>query len=176
MVKLCAVCLIAFVLFNGAGPAILLLSLRAVARAEMKIALKNKLSDSELETIVLPADARLAPASFQRTGSHEFRYKGKLYDIVRSEQRGNSLVLRCINDVREERLLKSMEDLVRKSMNKKKSQPHPLRLAVKHLITHAVLPSASLAFSTPVGALCWHDLTVSPLCACGDVPTPPPRL
>lgn len=35
----------------------------------------------------------------------EFRYHGKLYDLVSEEVRGNSIILNCINDKKEEELV-----------------------------------------------------------------------
>jgi len=48
---------------------------------------------------------KIANFDFIRVDKGEFRYKGKLYDIVSETKSGDSTTFKCINDKNEERLL-----------------------------------------------------------------------
>ncbi len=176
MVKLSAFSLILLLLFNIAGPAILLFALRSAVRIEMTALLKSHIADEELETIAVLHTKHEPDPAFQYINDREFRYKGRLYDIVRTEHRGDTIVYRCINDTREEQLFRSMDTLIKDTINQKRSSRNaPLLVAAKHLITNAIIwfiPALNLS-PTPLlqrrESACRLSLLIL------DIPTPPPK-
>jgi len=55
--------------------------------------------------------------------SFEFRYRGNLYDIVRTGQSGDTTFYYCINDVQEERLFAGLDGHVRRQMESTGGHP-----------------------------------------------------
>jgi hypothetical protein len=57
--------------------------------------------DAVVLTIINPA----TNPDFKWVDKGEFRYKGKLYDVISQQRSGTSLIFRCINDSKEEDLI-----------------------------------------------------------------------
>jgi hypothetical protein len=113
-----------------------------LAKKEMKRLLKVQAPASMLRVFVFPA----APAVQQRLGvrwieDHEFRFDGRMYDIVRSEQRGDSVVYTCIEDEMETRLFAGLDALIRAHMNSETKQK-AAESRVQRLLAQPFLESA----------------------------------
>jgi hypothetical protein len=66
------------------------------------------LPENQLDVLVFNAaefDSNNSGIEWEEEGK-EFRYRDKLFDVVKIEQTGNSVKIYCINDVKEEKLLK----------------------------------------------------------------------
>lgn len=61
----------------------------------------------------LPVDA-----SCQFEDANEFSYKGKMYDVIYEKRTGNMLYIACINDKKEEGLLKELSNIQLNQNNK----------------------------------------------------------
>ena len=137
--------------------------------------LKSDIPDEKLHTITV-SSAEQQSTDFQWIHKREFRYKGNMYDIVRTEQRGDVTVYRCIHDIEEEQLIESQKELVQETLNNKRSSSRlPLHSAIRHLITHALIwcapelsqyPSPVVFITSPCS-----PLQIIPT----DIPTPPPE-
>ena len=74
-----------------------------MVRSEMKNLIKaGYFKDS---FIVLKVDNPLLNKDFRRVGPGEFIFRDQLYDIIKEEKEGNSIIFLCINDKNEEDLL-----------------------------------------------------------------------
>ncbi len=92
-------------------------------------------------TILNPATNR----DFKMLDKGEIRYRGKLYDVISTRISGTSVIFRCINDTREEKLLARYEkysawvtgmNLPERSKNSK--------AMLHHIIKHALLNKYSI--------------------------------
>ena len=79
--------------------------------------------------------------------SHEFKYKGRLFDVVRSEPCGTGTVYWCINDIQEQILFAHLDELVKK----KSDQDNEGKTAAGKLFKFLTLwfPSECVIISLP---------------------------
>jgi len=94
-------------------------------RKEMKHRIKNGVPEEELALLKIPR--KLEEESnhvFQRIHEREFRYEGKMYDIVRQEQYGDTTWYYCVSDEKETVLFANLDDLVNReaSQNPQRKQ------------------------------------------------------
>ena len=71
--------------------------------SERIITLSFSLSDYEKGTLI------------QRVNEKEIKYDGKMFDVLSIEQSGESVILRCVRDVKEERLEKDFANYMDKN-------------------------------------------------------------
>lgn len=83
-------------------------------RKEIKLRIKQSVPEEELILIALTQEEA---ASLQWLKSYEFRYRGGMYDIVRSHTSGDSVYYMCVNDVQEEQLFVNLHEQVERQMN-----------------------------------------------------------
>jgi len=70
----------------------------------MKALMKSNVSQDKIEKIVINNNSQ----HFQRIHSREFRYCGKMYDIIKEVKKGSTTTFYCINDKKEEELMESI--------------------------------------------------------------------
>lgn len=111
--KLIAAFFIIALLFNAFGAYTMLESMRYSLRKEIKKKIKSNIPVRELHRLEFPMSV-LASGKSEIHWNHkgEFRYRGKMYDIVRRSVEKGCLILFCINDTDEERLFEQLEALV----------------------------------------------------------------
>jgi hypothetical protein len=63
-----------------------------------------KITDSEIQS---------ENSAFKWMEENEFRYKGKMFDVISSEKQGNVNIFCCLNDKNEESLMAQYEGLVK---------------------------------------------------------------
>ena len=100
------------------GTLVVLEMQRGEVRREIKQRLKAGVPEEALVHFTFPKDIESRPGSgFQRIHSREFRYRGDMYDIVRTEDLGDSVRYACIHDVKESRLFANLDELIRGEMS-----------------------------------------------------------
>lgn len=109
MRKIIAVLLSLCLLFNIFGFYTVYLISRRIVKAEMKQYIRELASDAELEIISPDPDAMRNPEVFKWIEQGEFRYKGKMYDVVRTEVNNGRVYYYCVNDTREEAVMHRFE-------------------------------------------------------------------
>lgn len=72
-------------------------------RREMKKEIVEGLAGEDLEVVIIPA-GRQSEFQWIKPGK-EFRYKGEMYDVVRSRVDGQNTYYHCIRDSREKKLI-----------------------------------------------------------------------
>ena len=164
--------------YNSAGHAIVFTALRYTVRQEIKALLKQGVPEGELHVLIIPKSVEFDPnSSFQRIHEGEFRYEGKMYDIVRRELRGDTTVYYCVNDVQEEKLFADLDEQIRSALPsstaaKSTSSIAALKLVIKEAIActgFRAMPPCRPYLPTRTGLHSFQ--AISP-----EIPTPPPRL
>lgn len=101
-------------LFNTIGHIIVFNSMRFAIRNEVKANVKKNIPLKELILITIDASNEKEIYFLEED---EFLYKDKMYDIVRSERKGNSVTYYCLNDSKEEELFANLNSEVKKNMD-----------------------------------------------------------
>jgi hypothetical protein len=103
--------------YNIAGYLLLFSVLQYRTRSEVKKTLKSSVPETALATFSFHTTSLASGAySLLWVDDGEFRLGEKLYDIVRSFERGDTTYLICINDVQEERLFEHLDNHVQREM------------------------------------------------------------
>ncbi len=139
-------------------------------RQQMKLLIKEQVADKEC---VIIAVTRSEAGELQWEKENEFRYRGGLYDVVRTETRSDTTFYTCINDVREEQLFASLEREVQRqtstdATDSKTTKNDGVRdhLPITRLILDPIGPGSSVTFFLA-------QPSPSPS---SEPPTPPPRI
>jgi len=82
-------------------------------RKEIKQRIKAGVPENELVLLKIPRALEEKPNPvFQRIHEREFRYEGKMYDIVRREIHGDTTWYYCVSDEKETVLFANLDELV----------------------------------------------------------------
>lgn len=107
MKKLAVILILGLFLYNIAGHYPVHKAMQYQIRKQVKRITKKSLKYEELEIIKIPVSyIKKGHKDFKLIHSKEFRLKGKLYDIIDQKQEGDTLILLCINDRKEEQLIR----------------------------------------------------------------------
>lgn len=101
MKRIIAIFLLFFLVLNTLGTIVYHYFNQAIIRAEMKALMNSNLSQNDFEILKIENNSKF----FQRIHKKEFRYKGKMYDIIREVHSNNATIYYCINDKKEEQLM-----------------------------------------------------------------------
>ena len=104
---------------------------------------------------------------------HEFEFNGTMYDIVKKDTKGDTIILYCINDEKESELIKSF--LKENSKEKNKSVPPLTKISLQNIITQALVKNSFYpeVFEQPYGYSAqflnnYKSITL-------ELPSPPPK-
>lgn len=94
-----------------------------VIRKSIKRQIKKGVSEKDLVLLKIPKWIENSEnEEFKRIHSKEFRYKGEMYDIVRSQDYGNETWYWCVWDKEETALFAQLDELFDKAWNKDPAQ------------------------------------------------------
>jgi hypothetical protein len=117
------------------------------------------------------------PQLFQRIDKHEFRWKGKMYDIVRNEKTENFMVFYCILDERENKLWERLEENIEEYLQQNPQKEKEKNGLISQLLKE-YLPSDSFEYQLSKT----HKISYPKLINTPDltfqaiqVPFPPPK-
>ncbi len=85
-------------------------------RHEIRQQIKAGIPEDELVLLKIPRSVQENRDEFQRIHDHEFRYQGKMYDIIRQENHGEATWFLCISDEKETLLFARLDEQVKKEM------------------------------------------------------------
>lgn len=115
-------------------------------KAQVQQQILKDLPDSSLETL------RLHPADLKRlawNNSREFFYQGEMYDLIRTEFQGDSLLLlHCLHDARETELFALMETCISKHCGNDPQTMHALK-GWFELFSEIDMPAAPVLYLGP---------------------------
>jgi mRNA-degrading endonuclease YafQ of YafQ-DinJ toxin-antitoxin module len=114
--KIVAISLLLILLFAYGGYWIVFKLQQYHIRSEVKQAIKNGISEEEISTFVL-ADLENLPANeFAWVHAKEFKLNGAYYDVIRTEVKGDSVLLFCFHDFKESQLFASLDRIIAMKM------------------------------------------------------------
>ncbi len=112
-----AISLLFSMLFQAAGHFFIFRIQQHKIRQEIEQQIKAGVSEAELVLLKIPKTLEEKPHStFQRIHKREFRYDGKMYDIVRQESHGDTTWYYCLPDEKETQLFANLDELVKQDM------------------------------------------------------------
>ena len=128
--------------FNSAGYIVVYRQLHKYFKQVGFKETKKNFTKEELTPIVLEEES----AHFEWVKPHEIRYHGSMFDIVFREKQGDSVILYCISDERENLLEQAFFTFLENDLP---SAPmHPLSKLLKEKLSEFYLPLYSLAFDS----------------------------
>jgi len=111
--------LLAVFLFNLVGYIPLFTVVRYSIKKEIKNRLKKSLSEDQLHVVSVSTD-RVAKLQWEEDG-REFRHKGIMYDVVRTESKNGVTYFHCVNDAQETKLFAHLDKLINDQLDTDKS-------------------------------------------------------
>ena len=138
-----------------------------LVQKEMYNILNDKLKDTEKLT--------LSYSDYQnnKIDNHEILVQGKLYDIRSVIRTGNIVELQVINDIKEEKILDNIKDLVNNSSNSKNHLPDHL-LKWLNLVFICPVPANNLIIK--YSSSCFLPFSELIISHQTDIWSPPPKL
>ncbi len=125
-------------------------SFQYAIRNEVKQKILHSVKESELIAIRMSvADMNSGKDGYKKTDDKEFVLQGKLYDVVRSKTIGDSVILYCINDIKEEQLFANLDIHVKHYMESNIPIKQKTNTLFKIIVTPAILQK-NVAFTQSV--------------------------
>lgn len=103
------------------GPVFIFKMEQYKVRKEIKTAIKQGVPEHELTVIRVDESNKW---ELKWIEGHEFRYKGRMYDVVRSERNGSVITYYCVHDKQEEKLFNHLDELVNRKMGNEQERDH----------------------------------------------------
>ncbi|MGE5520295.1 MAG: hypothetical protein ACM3VS_10245 [Candidatus Dadabacteria bacterium] len=168
--KIISIVTILILFISIAGYHLLFLLERWEAKCDIE-QLLHKGTHKDIKTIVVENTRR--NKEIQWVNDHEFRWNGKMYDIVHKQTNGSKTIIFCIADERESELIDNYIQLTQHDGKDQNSTISLLRL----LTTPCII--ANYIYSIPNNAVCSGEYPYfSPglLLMTADIILPPPRI
>ncbi|MFN0158357.1 MAG: hypothetical protein ACKVRP_09845 [Bacteroidota bacterium] len=168
MKRIVSIVLIALYLYNLFGYMGTFLIAQAQIRKEIKQLIKQSVPEEKLVRISITSETA---SSLEWIKSFEFRYQGKLFDIMRTEHAGDTTHYTCINDVKEQGLFAGLDEHVRRQMES------DARTSGANTAFKEHVPSISLT-DPPILLVCILKFCppLFPPSHINEVPFPPPKV
>ncbi len=114
MRRLLSIFLISALLFNIFGYYFTIQIIQKGYKKQFRKHIRYNANDENTEMLVI-SDAIIQQRNspFKWMEEDEFRYYGKMYDIVKSEKQGDTNIFYCVNDKNEEKLLARFENYLK---------------------------------------------------------------
>jgi hypothetical protein len=147
-----AILFLSIFLFNTAGY-FLTYALRSLeVRSEIKCRIKQGVPKEDLVIITIEQHQK-GEIIWKEEGS-EFIYRGKMYDVVRQNSEGSSILYECISDSQEDQLFASLDRQVLRELHsgssdkssEKKSATPSLRLFYSNQAAFSISPAECSLF------------------------------
>ncbi|MBR9976240.1 MAG: hypothetical protein KFF77_11710, partial [Bacteroidetes bacterium] len=105
--------------------------------------------EAELARFVFEADGRLAGGEHvEWVEPHEFRYRGVMYDVARSQREGVRTVHYCVRDDAETAVFAQLDRMAREAANGGETGERSERI-LRHLLVPILPPRTECASFTP---------------------------
>jgi len=112
--KLISIIAISVLLFNTIGNLIVFESTRYCIHKEIKNTITQSIPQNKLIAIIIDNKTK---KDINFVDDNEFLYKGKMYDVVRQQANGDTIIYYCINDNKEEELYANLNKEVKNNMD-----------------------------------------------------------
>lgn len=167
--------LLGLLLLQLQGPWIIFKLQQQAIRSQIKQQLKTGVPAEDLVTLrIARAWEEKGNDRFQRIHAGEFRFDGEMYDIVRTEVRGDTTYYTCIHDVRESGLFARLDEMTAESLQEPAMAGKRNRiiewLSLEYCASGITVPRAGNGFTVPHPVYAEHYSSVS-----RDHISPPPE-
>ncbi|MGB3947378.1 MAG: hypothetical protein WBM13_05320 [Bacteroidia bacterium] len=167
--------LLAIFLFNIVGYFIAFKIVQHKVRSEVKTAIKQTLTANQLTVIEIYKTGQ--NQLIWKEKNKEFYYKGELYDIVKTEEKTESIIYYCINDKQEEQLFEHLEEHVNNYMSenhfsKKSSSKKNHFDSIKLYLSNVV----ALTLATITDTTTFNTYSLLYTSSFIEISTPPPKI
>lgn len=174
MKKIAIFSLLAIFLFNSVGYFIVFKVAQLEARKEIKTKIKLGLPDNELTAIEFNKND-LTNIHWVKENK-EFYYKGKLYDVVKKDEKNSTIVFYCIDDKQEHALFASLNEHVDKYISSQDSRKNSSSKKLNnHVVKIYYSNSFGFNFSTHSNSLSYSIFTKNYLSEFPETNSPPPE-
>lgn len=110
-------------LFHGELHILIFKSFEAKYKKEVKQIIKAGIPDEKLVLKTFHKDIfENEFDNFKWTKKNEFRFKNEMYDIIKTEFKGDSVYFYCFHDLKESKLFKNLDQIVSKFFNEDKEK------------------------------------------------------
>jgi len=161
-------------LFNSFGYVLVYFEVKQSLKDDAFEKMKNYLSEEDLDIIVLnKKDLLRQSAECIFLNESEIKYKGKLFDIYRKYEKGDDVILYCINDEKENVVEKIFSTYIEDLITKSSEQP-AIRNILNIKISLGITPQRGSLFLNQIIDFIRFDkstLTTN----FREIPTPPPK-
>jgi len=114
MRRLLSILLVSAFLFNGFGYYLTYRIIEKGYKKHFRQHIKFNSTTENTEVLVISdTEIQSKNSPFKWMEEDEFRYHGKMYDIIKSEKQGNNNIFYCVNDKNEELLLSRFENYLK---------------------------------------------------------------
>jgi hypothetical protein len=147
--KILSILFLGLFLFNTGGYYFVFRYNQSLIRDEIKGMIRS--GNANAEYTVLRISSPLLDPGFKRIDRNEFRYHGRMYDIIREVDEGDATLFYCINDTKEESLLAGYDKILKGSSeygsHEKSNRAHAI---LYHIITLAIITYQETPVSYPL--------------------------
>ncbi len=150
---------------------------RGQIRREMKRRIKSEIPENQLHIITVQNTDD--PSITWMKDGKEFRYKGMMYDIVKSRKTDSTIEYYCINDIEETILFDQLDQKVQEQMDhqEEKGQGVPVKKLLKSISGNAYLIPSYQLFITVADQFTHQSIyTAMLLSPIREIVTPPPQV
>ena len=177
MKNLVKILLLCIMLYNFIGYYALFIVLIENAKEDMKEELKNTPDKKELTLLRLPySEGNVKDKDFELINEDEFSYKGKMYDIAKTEIDGKYINFYCISDSKEDELNLAVINHIQNNMNDNgglnKKESAPKKVPLKKYTIQSLESPAPEKRNTSRTYITHQFKTISTII---DIASPPPR-
>lgn len=175
--KVLPVILVILLLFNSGGFYIIFKSLQYRVKKEIKEQIKCSLPDTELTLIRINKKETRSASSLLKwyEEGKEFAYRGKMYDVVKQEIKGDTVYYYCINDIKEEQLFAGLNGILDKTMHGDGMKERVLKTIFQLSQNFYVLLKPPFSDERNGCGIVYYPYIEEYIYIIHDVPVPPPK-
>jgi hypothetical protein len=174
--KCISILLIIFLLINTGGFIVIFYQAQYFARNQMFRSLREgDYAADEVVRFKLSSDhLNKNGDGFLWKDSHEFEYKGQMYDIIKMVEDNNQVIIYCLNDISEAKIKAAFNDELNDLANGKLNNPR-YRTSLLNLISHALCLNLFQLHCPAERQKFTAELRLNLLHYIKEIPFPPPR-
>lgn len=136
--------IVGLLLFQSAGMGLIYSLQLGAARHEVKQRIKHGVPEEDRVLLKIPLSLEQTENDlFHRVHAGEFRYKGEMYDILKSERHGDTTWYTCIHDVKESGIFKNLDEKVKLFVSNSPDQQKQRSSAFSFFHQQFVMPFSS---------------------------------
>lgn len=137
--------------------------------------IENGLTDSELVLLKIPLSVEIQSETFESTEENEFKYKGNMFDVVRSERHQDTTWYWCVWDKDETALEEALQNAKRRASSGEDNNPDDIMSSFLKMLFIDTTEATSIPTIKPNVTYSYFYL-IDKLNSPFTPPSPPPKL